>query len=254
MPALLMLALSCGRLSFDERLGPDAGIDSTDGAPGISHVNGTYGTLLTASSVPISLPAIAVGTGNTVLVTVGTYTDTVAPVVTDSAGNTYTLVVSQLNTAVGGENYSYMYMATIVVGNPADVVSVTPTNYPVVVIDQYAGLTGVVDTTSSGTGGTLGINTASVTTSPFSTTHANDLVYAAMSIDITTEQVLSATPPLVLQTAPPLDGIGQTQGLTSADDITTSILTNATVTMTGTTNGGTGHNDFVIVAVALEGF
>ena len=230
----------------------DGGADSPVSDAGIAHVSGVNGADLTGNLVPFSLPAFDLHVGNTVLVMVGTYTDATGPTVSDSAGNTYTPIVQQFNNSAGGENYSYMYMASDVVGDPADVVSITPTNYPVVVADQYAGLSGVIDATTTGVGSVFAGTMFTITTTPFDTTHANDLVYAAMSIDIVTEDVPGATPPMQLRTVPPLLG-GMTQGLGSADYLATSPLSSFAVTMTGETNGGTGHNDFVILAAAIEG-
>ncbi len=253
--ALAFVALvGCGRLDFADRsstIENDAGADS--GSPaGIAHVSGVNGADLTGNLVPFSLPAFDLVAGNTVLVMVGTYTDATGPTVSDSAGNTYTPIVQQFYGSVGGENYSYMYMASDAIGDPADVISITPTNYPVVVADQYSGLSGVVDSTTTGVGGAAATMMSVVTTTPFDTTHDNDLVYAAMSIDIVTEDVTGATLPMKLRTVPPLLG-GMTQGLGSADYIAPSPLSGFAVTMTGQTNGGTGHNDYVILAAAIEG-
>jgi len=253
--ALAFVALvGCGRVDFVDRASTievDAGADSAT-PTGITHVTGVNGADLTGNLVPFSLPPFDLVAGNTVLVMVGTYTDATGPTVSDSAGNTYTPIVQQFNGSAGGENYSYMYIASDVNGDPADVVSITPTNYPVVVADQYSGLSGVVDATTTGIGGTGAAPVSMITTTPFNTTHANDLVYAAMSIDIVTEDVTGATLPMKLRTVPPLLG-GMTQGLGSADYVATGPLSSFAITMTGQTNGGTGHNDCVILAAAIEG-
>ena len=211
-----------------------------------AYVNGTHASDLTGATVPLPLPALNVHSGNA-----GCYTTNIAPGVTDTAGNTYTLILSKFYGGAGGSQYDYMYYASNMTAGAADVITIGLCDYPVAVVDQYSGLASTIEVASAGSGGNNGLNNWTIAAGPISTTGSNELIYAAMSADITSELVTGATAPLTMRNLTPLVA-NNTQGLGSADYLAPDPLTNFSPTMSGSSNGGTGNNDFVVMSVAVK--
>lgn len=143
-------------------LSKTSGVDATNKSRVGSVVNAYDSTNATGTG-PYSAPAMNAGAGNTIVVGVsGVAAAAPATTISDTAGNTYTLVKQDALAAPG--NMIALYVAYNCLGNASNVVTFTDTNvtYKAITVMQYAGCwrrLSPLDVAVGGNGGATGTYT-----------------------------------------------------------------------------------------------
>lgn len=134
----------------------------------------------------IAAPSFNLVAGNQVFVSIFWYdTSTSVNTITDTAGNTYTLVDTVSNVNISG---TALYYCTNAIANANNVVTVTWTGsnlYRYVIVDQRSGglTSGALDSHSNLSNGNAGTNTSSITSNPVTSTTAGELIYACANVN-----------------------------------------------------------------------
>jgi hypothetical protein len=151
---------------------------SSGGAIGLAQENAVQGSGV--GSVSVAFTA-ANTSGNLILAFVRMSTTTQTVTLKDSAGNTYTQAVAQVQTADGSQ--IHLFYAKNVLGAAANTVTATfssTNNHPWLAIYEYKGLniTNPLDQTASAQGSSTTASSGATAT----TTSANELVFAATGL------------------------------------------------------------------------
>jgi hypothetical protein len=145
----------------------------------LAFVNSTSGTS-DASATTIPATAANHTTGNLIVVHVNWSTNTTLNSVADTAGNTYTRVASSKGNN-GTTDHTETFYAANIAGNASNVV--TPTfsagsTFRRIIVHQYSGADTTAPADVAGSGNVLAA--ASLTSSSFTTTVADEVISAAM--------------------------------------------------------------------------
>ena len=161
----------------------------------IAYVQGAYSDPQSSSltSVSVTYPS-AQAAGDLNVIAIGLQGAVASPIaaVTDSAGNTYTVAVGPtLSNYSGGGDTQVIYYAPNIVASAANANTVTVTfnssaYWPDVRIVEYSGVatTNPIDVTATAWGNSD--TTGNADSGPFTTTNANDLLYAAVFTESST--------------------------------------------------------------------
>lgn len=182
----------------------------------------------------MSLPATSLTAGNLITVSFTTFHffgSAPTGVVTDTAGNTYTLAVRQVE-SVNGWFSAQIWYCENALGHASNVVTVTysaSSNNHTIISAQYSGIatTSVLDTTTGNESGSTA--TTSYTSPPYTTSNASALILAMFFQRSTFSSTFTAGSGFTIQ--------NYSQYTLIEDSVVSSIQTGATVSATSSNSG-----------------